>query len=608
MARRKNRNSPHPLLTLNQERVLASDIRNDILTNAEIYGGHLSSNLGIVELTIALLKHFDCYRDDILFDVGHQTYAYKILTGRSLHGLRQYGGVSPFSDPDSSPADKYRNGHAATSISVAYGMALAKRHDGVESDTIAVVGDASIVSGLSMEALSLLANEKSMRLIIVLNDNGMSIGKDVSFLGKQFQKIRNSLFYFRTSNLLGRVMSRRPWTWRLFLKFRDLKDTIRRMTIAPTIFETMGIKYIGPFDGHDFESLDLAFRKAKSLVRNGPVVVHVVTKKGYGYAPAMNDEKGTFHGVPKRFEEERPAEDVSFTSLKAKLLQEKMEQDRKAFLITPAMVYGSRLEELFRRFPRRTLDVGIAEENAVTLSSGLALKGQHPIVDIYSTFLQRSYDEVMEDVARERIGVLFFVERAGLVGEDGESHQGLYDVSFLKGIPGTRVYLPYDEKSLLRLVNSRWFDRPVPTFFRLPKDLPFALPNCEETEICDFCGGRGTYRTLVLATGPNGARLLSLLEGLPTDRAILLNLLPSEEELRRLLEGYERVFFYDSYSTREGTDEFIASFLAREGRNVCYRSFSFPRTFVTHGDLPTLYQVYRLLPEQVAQSIRKELL
>lgn len=603
----RNKSETLALLTADQERVLASDLRNDILTNAEIYGGHLSSNLGSVELTIGLLRHFDPYKDDILFDVGHQTYAYKLLTGRTLKGLRQYKGTNPFSDPDSSPADKFRNGHASTAISVAYGMALSKSLNGDETATLAVVGDASIVSGLSMEALGLLASEKKTRLIIVLNDNGMSIGKDVSFLGKQFQKIRNSLFYFRSSNFLGRWMARHKWSWKLFLKLRDLKDTIRRLTIAPTIFETMGLKYIGPFDGHDFESLDLAFRKAKTLSKQGPVVVHIVTKKGYGYGPAMQDEKGIFHGVPKRFDEERPLEENSFTNLKAKLLLSKMEEDKKAFLITPAMVYGSHLEEIFERFPERTLDVGICEENAVTMASGLALKGHRPIVDIYSTFLQRSYDQVMEDIARERIATLFLVERAGLVGEDGESHQGLYDVAFLKSIPDVRIYLPYDERSLHRIFEGRYFDQNLPTFLRLPKDLPQSIPVTEDEALFVDFAKKGTSADLLLATGPNGARLITLAGELNCDKALLLDLVPGEEKWLSLLSSYRRVFFYDSYSTAQGTAESLGNAIAHFGLPIECRSFSFSRKFVTHGDRASLYRENSLLPEQVLETIRKEL-
>lgn len=599
---------PLSLLSDDQVRVLASDLRNDILANAEIYGGHLSSNLGIVELTLGLLKHFDPYKDDILFDVGHQTYAYKLLTGRTLKGLRQYKGTSPFSDPDSSKADKYRNGHASTAISVGYGMALAKKEKGDESATIAVVGDASIVSGLSMEALGLLSDEKKTKLIIVLNDNGMSIGKDVSFLGKQFQKIRNSLFYFRTSTWLGRTMSRHRWSWKLFLKLRDLKDTIRRLTIAPTIFETMGLKYIGPFDGHDFASLDLAFTKAKTLSAKGPVVVHVVTKKGYGYAPAMKDEKGIFHGVPRRFDEERPEEECSFTSLKARLLLEKMKEDEKAFVITPAMVYGSHLEEIFEKYPDRCLDVGICEENAVCMASGLALKGLHPIVDIYSTFLQRSYDEVMEDISRERIAALFLVERSGLVGEDGESHQGLYDVSFLKSIPNVRIYLPYDERSLERIFRKRYFDRNRPTFVRIPKDLPHEIEAEEDEELfVDFKEKKGSSN-LLLATGPNGAILLEKAEGLPLDKAMLLDLFPSPDKWERLLSKYRRIFFYDSYSTLGGSAEALGNEIALSQNDIRYRPFSFEKKFVAHGDLPSLYRENDLLPGQVLAELRKELL
>lgn len=592
-------------LTPEQEKVLASDIRSDILSNAALYGGHLSSNLGVVELTIALLRHFDPYRDDILFDVGHQTYAYKILTGRTLKGLRQFGGESPFSEPDESKADKYRNGHASTALPVAYGMALAKKEQGLGGYTVAVVGDASLSSGLSMEALGLLSNDRKTNLILVLNDNGMSIGKDVSFIGRNFQKIRNSRLYFRTSNFLGKHMANHRLSWRVFLKLRDLKDTIRRITIAPSVFEAMGIKYIGPFDGNDFESLDLAFNKAKAVCKEGPVVVHLLTKKGYGYPPAMNDEEGRFHGVPKAFDEGPVPATDSFTAIKSAYLLERMETDRKAFVLTPAMVYGSNLEAIFKKYPTRTLDVGIAEENAVTMASGLALKGLHPVVDIYSTFLQRAYDEVLEDIAREKVSALFLVERAGLVGSDGASHQGLYDVAFLQTIPGTRIFLPYDERSLRRILDRNWFKEKIGTFVRIPKDEPARdVVTVQEGILADFLSKRSGNRTLVLTTGPNGARLFRVLgEKKDYDFALLTDLNPSRDSLSLLLSGYDRVFFYDSYSTLEGTAKTIGDVLAGIGRAVTYRAFAFDNVFVPHGSLKDLYSAYDLSPEQVAKRL-----
>lgn len=592
-------------LSLSQEKVLASDIRSDILSTAYIHGGHLSSNLGIVELTLGLLRAFDPYKDDILFDVGHQTYAYKILTGRDLKTLRQYNGEPPFSEPSSSKADKYRNGHASTALSVGYGMALAKGLSGDKSHTVVVIGDASLASGIAMECLGLLSNDKKTRLILVINDNGMSIGKDVSFVGKEFRKLRNSRFYFRTSNFLGRAMGKSKITWKMFLHLRNLKDKVRQIVLKPTVFESMGLKYIGPFDGHDLEALDLAFKKAKALVQNGPVVVHIITKKGYGYPPAMKDEKGAFHGVSRNFDEEKPEDKDNFVTYKTDFLIRKMEEDDKAFVICPAMVYGSGLEEIYSKYPKRCLDVGIAEENAVTLASGLALKGYHPIVDIYSTFLQRSYDEVFEDISRERCDNFFFVERSGLTGEDGSSHQGLYDVAFLRSIPYCRVFMPYDKKSFQHIAETYWFDKKVPTFLRCPKDKPANSHSPVQVEDGFDILKKAKNDVLLLATGPKGMLFLEKMKEEKADSFLLWNLLPNEEVLSKLdLLSYKAIFFFDVYSIREGTSDHIASYLSRNGYNGHFRSETFLNDFVSHGSVETLYRVYRLDVDSVVEKAK----
>lgn len=593
-------------LTESQAKVLASDIRSDILSSAIINGGHLSSNLGAVELTIGLLKAFDPYRDDILFDVGHQTYAYKILTGRSLKTLRQMSGEPPFSDPDWSKADKFRNGHASTAISVAYGMALAKGLEKDDSFTVAVIGDASLAGGIAMEALGLLSNDHKTRLIIVINDNGMSIGKDVSFVGKEFRKLRNSRFYFRTSNFLGRSMAKSRLTWKLFLRLRSLKDKVRQMVLRPTVFESMGLKYIGPFDGHDFTALDIAFRKAKALVKDGPVVVHVITKKGYGYPPAMRDEKGEFHGVPKKFDEEKSPDRDSFDAYKKEFLLARMETDQKAFVVCPAMVYGSDLEEVYKAFPDRTIDVGIAEENAITMAGGLGLKGYHPIVDIYSTFLQRGYDEVFEDIAREKCDNLFFVERSGLTGEDGSSHQGLYDVAFLSTIPKTEVYMPYDRDSFQRIADLCWFRKKVPTFVRLAKDRPFNdHPPIRKEDGFDILS-RKERKSLLVAIGPKGMELLVKAEGVDCDRILLWNLLPDEETLLSVgLLDYRDIILFDCYSTKEGTAKRLSEFLCGHGYQGRFQAFSFENAFVPHGSVVELYKAYGLDVESVLSRVQE---
>ncbi len=569
-----------------QLKVLASDIRADILSAVNVNGGHLSSNLGTVELTMALLRAFDPLEDDILFDVGHQTYAYKILTNRKLTKLRRFGGEPPFSDRFSSPYDKYLNGHAATSISVGLGMDIAKRLENKKGYTISIIGDSSVSSGLSMEALNLLSTMKDSKLIVVINDNGMSIGKDIGFMARKFQKFRNSRFYFRTSNALGRAMSKSKPTWKLFLHLRNLKDKIKHLFIKQTVFEAIGLKYIGPFDGHDFMHLDLAFRKAKSIAENSSVIVHIITKKGFGYPEAALDKSGDYHGVAPYFAE--PASVIpkkDFVFLKSEELENLMEKDEKVYIISPAMEKGSRLEVIFNKYPNRTIDVGIAEENAVSLASGLALKGLKPVVDIYSSFMQRSYDEIAQDIAREKVSALFLVERAGLAGGDGSSHHGIYDVAMVRSIPYSKVYMPFDAKTNHDLFEKVAFQNDVPVFIRYTKEKVI------DSEGGDYQLDYVKYQdsnapSLVIGIGSNGYKLaLKFMSDNSVDLTMLVNLLPNDEILDKInLLKYQKIFVYDSYGIKEGTCSVISDYLLKRKYRGEFVPYAFDNDFVTFGE------------------------
>ncbi len=592
-------------LTKSQLKVLASDIRADILSSVLKNGGHLSSNLGTVEMEMSLLKNFDPLKDDILFDVGHQMYTYKILTGRNLSTIRKTGGVSPFSLKEESPYDKYDSGHAANSISVAYGMAKAKALQGDDSYTIAVIGDSSVSSGLSMEALGLLSQDRNTKLIIIINDNDMSIGQDVGFMGKKFQSLRTSRLYFRMSSSFGKHLNRDHHGWRFFLHLRNFKDMVSRLLIKPNVFESMGLKYVGPFDGHDFDSLDLAMEKAKAVSKNRSVIVHVLTKKGFGYAPAMSDESGEYHGVGPGFDDpDLPKFGYrDFTDVKGEWLFKYMEKDKKAIVITPAMIKGSGLTRVFHDYPSRSVDVGICEEHAVSLASGYALKGYHPIVDIYSTFMQRSYDEIIEDISREKVSTLFIVERAGLVGEDGSSHHGLYDVAMIKSIPFCKVYMPFDEKSALYLLNNVSFEGTQSTFIRFSKEMPLVFDKDIKDEEGFVFMNRKRQDTLVLAIGPLG---YNLLQELPDtyDKAILLDLLPETDSLKKNeIDIYKNVIIYDPYSTSKGSSEQIGSLLLSLNYQGKFISYAFDNDFVTFGQTKDLLRISDMDVESVKKKI-----
>ncbi|MFA6829453.1 MAG: 1-deoxy-D-xylulose-5-phosphate synthase [Bacilli bacterium] len=587
-----------------QLKVLASDIRSTILSATLRNGGHLSSNLGTVELTMSLLRHFDPLESDILFDVGHQEYTYKILTGRDLYSLRQTGGIAPFSSIDESKYDKFNNGHAGTALGCAHGMAIAKNLQLDNSYTIAVIGDGSMTNGLTLESLNLLVTDKPKRLIVVINDNGMSIGKNVGFMTKKFQNLRNSRLYFRTSSFLGRKMAKNRFSWRLFVIMRNLKDKFKSFVLKPTVFEAMGLKYLGPYDGHDFDSLDLAFDKAKYVSANGPVVLHILTKKGYGYPPATEDTSGDFHGVKPNFDCNENISPEDFTEIKCNYFLNRMSTDRSLFFLTAAMEKGCGLEKIFSSYPSRCLDVGIAEENAVTLASGLALKGYNPIIDIYSSFLQRGYDQIMEDISRNKVKATFIVERAGLVGQDGASHHGLYDVSMARSIPNAQVFMPFDKNTTEYILDN--LHNSGPLFIRFPKDDPIVNP-------LDYSISQGLVifksnpnnTKMVFATGPLGYRLIEKLYSRNDVNLILLcDLLPSKENLDTMpMDHIQEIYGYDPYGIKEGTGDYLSSYLYHSSFRGSFNFFSFKDEFVTFGKNSDLLKMHSLDVESVYNSI-----
>ena len=599
-------------LSKEQLNVLASDIRADILSVCLHNGGHLSSNLGVVELTISLLRHFDYRKNDILFDVGHQSYTYKILTGRNISNIRKTGGTAPFNLREESPYDRYSNGHAGDCLGTAIGMAEAKKQNGDDSFTIAVIGDASMENGMSMEALDYLSKRQDLKnLIVILNDNGMAISKNNGRISHQMMKLRNSRFYFRTSNYLGRTMSKHRITWKIFLGLRGLKDHMKRFFIQSTVFEDLGLKYVGPYDGQDFDSLDLAFEKATVLSKKAPLILHILTHKGFGYAPAQNDEKGVYHGVSSDFDSEASTfpRIPDFATIKGDALLRQMEKDPAIEVISPAMELNSGLGNIFRKYPERSFDVGIAEENALLMASGLAIQGKHPVVDIYSTFLQRSYDELIENVIRQHISVLFLVDRAGLVGEDGSSHQGIYDVGFIKTVPGSKIYFPYTENQIQTLIDFD-FKRPGGTFIRFPKGKPVYLseePKLEGNNSYTVMNLRPENGTYVLAIGPYGYELLSSLGSSRLNKIMLVDLLPEENVLENLgIFSAQRLYLYDPYSTLDGTASYLSEVLLKHGFKGEFISYAFERKLVPFGQIKDLLKKESLDPLSVAEKIEKE--
>ena len=428
--------------TLNTKELneLASDIRNFLLDSVSKTGGHLSSNLGVVELTIAMHYVFDCDKDKFLFDVGHQSYIHKILTGRAkdFDTLRQFNGLAGFQRRYESKYDCFEAGHSSTALSTALGMAIARDLKHEDFCVVPVVGDAALQSGLSLEALNQIGDLKS-KVIIVFNDNNMSISKNVGALSKAFSNLRSNHEYIQVKDDVKSFLNSKK-NGNVFIEaIKNIKESIKDKVIDSGIFEGFNIDYIGPVDGHNIKDLINVFEAAKK--KDGPIVIHVVTKKGKGYKPAEEDKNGKWHGVGKfdvktgEMLSSIPENYKTYSQIVADKVLEIMDRDDRVTAITPAMISGSCMNNMFAKYPKRCFDVGIAEDHAITFACGMALEGLRPFVSVYSSFLQRAYDQLNHDVCRMNLPVVIGVDRCSIIGEDGDSHQGVFDISYMNSLP-----------------------------------------------------------------------------------------------------------------------------------------------------------------------------
>ena len=440
--------NPSDLKKLNnkQKIELCQEIREKMIETVSRTGGHLASNLGIVELTVALHSVFDCPKDTLIFDVGHQCYVHKLLTGRNtvFNTLRQKSGIGGFPKPSESEFDSFIEGHASTSISQAIGLAQAKRLSGDNSKTIAVIGDGSLTGGLAFEAMNNIDPHLD-NLIVVLNDNSMSISKSVGTVSNYLMRLRTSTNYLNAKKNIKQTLSKIPLIGSSITDFVTASKTaLRRSLFGGIIFEELGFNYVGPLDGHDLSELELFFSHIRDSSDNGPVFVHVITKKGKGYIPA-EENPGAYHGVGK-FDLDRGNPDISlidsFSNTFGRTLAELSSDDNDICAVTAAMKYATGLQYFSHLHPERFFDVGIAEQHAVTMCSGLSKGGKNPVFAVYSTFLQRAVDQLIHDISLDDINILLAIDRAGLVGEDGETHQGLYDVAILSSIDTFKIVSP----------------------------------------------------------------------------------------------------------------------------------------------------------------------
>ncbi len=467
--------SSHDVKKLDLEELerLCRAIREEILSVVSKNGGHLASNLGVVELTIALHYVFDFPMDRLVWDVGHQSYTHKILTGRRdrFHTLRQFEGISGFPKRDESPYDAFDSGHSGTSISSALGMAEAKRLRGEVGKVIAVIGDGSMSAGLAFEGLN-QTGHIDQDLIVILNDNEMSISRNVGALSSYLNRLMTGQFVNRFRDDMKGFLATLPGIGKSVLRFaKQAEESLKGLLMPGLLFEELGMKYIGPIDGHRLDYLIETFQNIKKL--RGPILVHVITKKGKGYLPAEKNPD-LFHGVPPfvietgEVRSNSPKNPPSFTEVFGETLCKLAVENRRLIAITAAMQSGTGLEEFARRFPDRFYDIGIAEQHAVTFAAGLALEGMKPVVAIYSTFLQRAYDQVLQDVCLQNLPVVFALDRGGIVGEDGPTHHGLFDFSYLRHIPNLIVMVPKDENEFQDMIKTA-VECPVPVAFRYPR-------------------------------------------------------------------------------------------------------------------------------------------
>lgn len=451
-------NEPNDIqkLNINELEVLAEEIRSFLVEKVSKTGGHLASNLGVVELTIAMHMNYNLPKDKIIWDVGHQSYTHKLLTGRrsGFDELRKYGGMSGFPKRKESACDAFDTGHSSTSISAGLGYVCARDIQNEDYQVVSVIGDGSLTGGMAYEALNNAANLKS-NFVIVLNDNKMSISKNVGGMSKYLDTLRTAPAYSDLKNAVEIAISSIPLKGDAMVeRIKKTKSSIKQLFVPGMFFEDMGIKYLGPVDGHDIRALIRAFKDAKRV--NGPVLLHVLTTKGKGYVPA-EDDPSKFHGTGPYIIEtgEALAKDGkdSNTSVFSKVMLDLGQKDEKLVAITAAMEDGTGLSAFHRRFPERFFDVGIAEEHAVTFAAGLAAAGLHPVFAVYSSFLQRGFDQMIHDVCLQNLPVVFAIDRAGLVGSDGETHQGVFDLSYLSMIPNMTVMAPKNKWELADMLR-----------------------------------------------------------------------------------------------------------------------------------------------------------
>jgi 1-deoxy-D-xylulose-5-phosphate synthase len=610
--------SPADLKKLSDEELnrLAEEIRHFLLETVAQTGGHLASNLGVVELTLALHTVFDSPTDAIIWDVGHQSYIHKILTGRlgRFETLRQFQGISGFPKPDESPYDAFAVGHSSTSISVALGFAKARDLKGEQNKVVAVLGDGSLGGGMAFEGLNHLGHEQT-DMIIVLNDNEMSISKNVGALSRYLTKLRMNPRLRRLKSEAQDFVKKIPRIGETTVYYlKRLEDSITALVSPAMLFEELGINYLGPIDGHNITALKRVFEHASGLA--GPIIIHVLTTKGKGYEHAeQNPQK--FHGTGpfevsngKRIATS-PA--LSYSRIFGETLAELAQEDKRILAITAAMTDGTGLLPFCQQYPERFFDVGIAEQHAVTLAAGLAKNGFRPVVAVYSTFLQRAFDQIIHDVCLQNLPVLFMLDRAGLVGPDGPTHHGAFDLSYLRQIPNMTVLTPRNGDEFRdQIYTALQINGPVA--IRYPKQDDLYLTEGRSLRRIPLGEGEALLSgkdAAILAVGTMvdtamAAAVKLQKEGLECAVADARFIKPLDEKLILKLAGkHQRLITIEENVVAGGFGSAVAELLARKGVAVELRMLGLPDHFVDHGDNETLLGLCGLDVKGIVKAVRK---
>lgn len=603
-------------LTEQELSTLSGEIREFLIEHLSKTGGHLASNLGTVELTIALHLILDFPQDKLIWDVGHQAYTHKILTGRAseFDTLRQYGGISGFPKREESSCDSFDTGHSSTSLSAALGYCMARDLAGEDYKVAAVIGDGALTGGLAYEALNNASRLKKSNFLIILNDNEMSISKNVGGMSTNLERLRTSSKYVGLKNNVLNSLENWPNGERIIRKIRSTKNGIKSLMVPNMVFEDLGIMYLGPVDGHNIKAMVETFKMATSI--DGPVLVHVITKKGNGYEPAER-HPSRFHGtdifeietgLPKR----NP--NPGYTDVFSTVMRKMGDRVPEVVAITAAMAEGAGLKRFRNMFPDRFFDVGIAEEHAVTFAAGLALGGRIPVFAVYSSFLQRAYDQILEDVCLQNLHVIFAIDRAGLVGADGSTHQGIFDISFLSAMPNMVIMAPKNKWELSDMMKfAVAYDGPIA--IRYPRGEAYC--GLEEHRAQIVLGKseeiKPGSKVMLYALGSmvkKAEEVASLLQEQGIDAGICNARFAKpldEEYLTKIKEEYDLIVTLEENVITGGFGQQVQTYLDDKGYKGQILKIAVPDEFVRHGSVTLLFQELKMDAESITERVIKAL-